>query len=198
MEHLTENSKTKIYDHISYQGRRIVNKIEHYFQCTRCTDCKSTVKNRRLLSDHEKEINDEIKSLIRMLFKELTTSIDSLEVRVKTDLSIHKLNTKMDAKLKQKVGEAIRSRKGRNLSKHTIETMFDNLWHEATHDILFTATRLEKGEDIEATVQATIVSLLGRDCYFFIFNDVLTHSLKDSGGGTFQTEPTSKFILRYT
>ena len=167
VEHLTENSKTKIYDHISYQGRRIVNKIEHYFQCTGCTDCKSTVKNRHLLSDHEKEINDEIKSFIRTLFKELTTSIDSLEVRVKTDLSIHKLNTKMDVKLKEKVGEAIRSQKGRNLSKHTIEIMFDNLWHEATHDILISARRLEK-EDIEAAVQGTIVSLLGRDCHFYL------------------------------
>ena len=168
VEQLIEISKTKICNHISIQGRSIGGKIEHYFQCIGCKDCKSTVKNRDLLSNNEKEFNDEIRSLIRTLCKELNTSLEILEARLKTDLSIHKLSTEMDAKLKQKVGEAIQGQKGQNYSKQAIESMFNDLWDEATRDILKTARCLEKDENIEAGVQATIVSLLGYDCHFYL------------------------------
>ena len=168
VEQLIEISKTKICDHISSHARSMDDKIMHYFQCIGCKDCDSTVKNRHLLSRNEKEFSDEIESLIRTLFRELNTSMDNLEVRMKTNLSIHKLNIEMDAKLKQRVGETIKSQKGQNFSKEAVEGMFNDLWHEATHDILKTARRLEKEEDIEAAVQATIVSLLGRDCHFYL------------------------------
>ena len=166
-EQLIDISKRKISDHVSHRGRSIGDKIEHYFQCIGCQDCKSFVKNRHLLSNNEKEFSDEIKSLIGTLHKELNTNMENLELRVKTDLDIHRLSTEMDANLKQKVAKAIVSQKEPNLSKQTIENMFDNLWHEATRDILNTVTRLEKKEDIEATVQETIVSLLGHDGHFY-------------------------------
>ena len=168
VEQLIEISRSKIVDHILNQDRSIRDKIEHYFQCMGCQDCKSTVKNRHLLSNNEKEFNDEIESLIRTLFKELNTNMENLEVRMKTDLSIHRLSTEMDANLKQKVGEAIKSQKGQNFTQQAIERMFDGLWHEATRDILKTARRLEKDEGIEAVVQATIVSILGPDRHFFL------------------------------
>ena len=176
VEQLVQISKTKIYNHISYQGRNIGEKIEHYFQCIGCKNCKSSVKNRHLLSNNEKEFNDEIKSLIRTLLKESNTSLEKFEIRMKTDLSIHRLSTEMDAKLKQKVEEAIKSQKGQNLSKQAVERIFDGLWHEATRDILKTARCLEKEEDIEAAVQATIVSLLGYDCHFYLQRHSGQHS----------------------
>ena len=143
-------------------------KILHYFQCAGCKDCNATVTNRHLLANNEKEFQDDIRFLKRTLLREIESAMDKLEIKMKTDKRIHELSTDMDGILQSKVQEAIRTRKDEHLTDKAIEDIFETLWTEATGDALRNARHAERDENIEAAVQATLMSLLGTDGHLYL------------------------------
>ena len=70
-----------------------------------------------LLANNEKEFEDEVRSLRRTLTKEVNSAMDSLETKMQTDTSIHRLSKEMDDTLRKKVQEVISTRKSDNLKK---------------------------------------------------------------------------------
>ena len=146
----------------------VEKRILHYFQCTGCRDCDAEVTNRHLLANNEKEFKDEVRHLQRTLVREIEDAMEDLEIRMRTDKRIHELSTSMDGILKKKVQEAIRNRKGQDLSGEAIEEIFEDIWAEAAGDILKSSKEAEKEEGIEAYVQATIKSLLGSDAHLYL------------------------------
>ena len=174
---LVENSINKIYSSIVAKVGAIEEKIMHYFRCRGCTKCSSSVPNRHLLVNNEKEFRDEVQSLKRTLIKELNSGMEKFEKQMNAEKQIHELSIEMDTKLKRRVNEAIRSGKSKDLSQRELEQMFDKLWEEATRDILRSVKDVDQEEDIQATVQSTVRSLLGSEDHYYM--QILTGSNKD-------------------
>ena len=151
---LVESSSQKLSGFIHSKTAEVEKKIMHYFHCAGCNECNAEVTNRHLLANNEKEFEDEVKSLGRTLTKEVNSAMDSLETKMQTDTSIHRLSQEMDNTLRKKVKEVIRTRKSDDLKKETIEEMFDLLWAEATGDILRTMkSHVDKDFNVQAIVQ---------------------------------------------
>ena len=167
-----ENSKIKVQNYVVTRCKEIEKSIRHYFQCSGCDKCNSDVTGRHLLANNEKEFCDEVKSLKRTLMKEIDSTMDNLEVRLKIDTRIHQLNAEMDDFLVNKVKETIRSQKSEDLEKRDIEKMFESLWKSATQDVLRLTRDIYKDPNIEATVQAIVRDFFG--CYDHIYLQILT------------------------
>ena len=201
VKQLVESSINEIHNNIIVKVGAIEEKILHYFRCGGCSNCSSSVTNRHLLVNNEKEFRDEIQSLKRTLIKELNSSMGKFEKQMTTEKQIHELSIEMDTKLKRKVNEAIRSEKSTDLSKVELEQIFDKLWDEATGDILQSDKEVYQEEDIQAMVQMTIRSLLGSEDHLYMQS--LTGSKKGiarnkPGKVTFKVVPIKhmKLILR--
>ena len=169
LRQLVENSNRKMAEFIQSKTAAVEKKIMHYFRCAGCNECSAEVTNRHLLANNEKEFEDEIKSLGRTLTKEVNSAMDSLETKMQTDTSIHRLSQEMDDTLRTKVQEVIRTRKSDGLRKEDIEEMFDVLWTEATGDILRTMKfHVDKDVNIEATVQMVLRELFGPEAHMYM------------------------------
>ena len=166
---LIENSSLKLRGFIHRKTVSIEKKIMHYFRCAECNECSAEVTNRHLLANNEKEFKDEIKSLGRALTKEVNSAMDSLETKMQTDTSIHRLSQEMDDALRKKVQEVIRIRNSDGLKKEAIEEMFDLLWTQATGDILRTMkSHVDKDVNIEAIVQQVVRELFGAGAHMYM------------------------------
>ena len=167
---LVENSSQKLTGFIHSKTVVVEKKIMHYFRCAECNECSAEVTNRHLLANNEKEIKDEIKSLLRALTKEVNSAMDSLETKMQTDTRIHRLSQEMDDALRKKVQEeVIRHRNSDGLKKEAIEEMFDLLWAEATGDILRTMkSHVDKDVNIEAIVQQVLRELFGARVHMYM------------------------------
>ena len=176
VKHLVEISTNKIHSSIVVRVGVIEEKILHYFRCRGCSKCSSSVTNRHLLVNNEKEFRDEVQSLKRALIKELNSCMEKFEKQMNAEKQIHELSIEMDTKLKRKVNEAIRSGKSKKLSKDELEEMFDKIWDEATSDILRSVKEPDQEENIEGMVQSTIRSLLGSEDHHYM--KILTGSSK--------------------
>ena len=166
-DNMIDNSKKKLLDFVSEKAGNIERKILHYFQCVGCKDCSTTVKNRHLIASNEKEFKDDIKTLHRSLRKQVESAMDKCDVNVKVSGRINNLSAKMDDILKQKVEETIHSRKSENLPEVDAQELFEKLWPDATDDILGNGRHTAEEENIEATIQATILDILGPDCHLY-------------------------------
>ena len=166
---LVEDSRHKITENIILQVADMSKQVMHYFQCPGCKDCNCNVSNRHLLGNNEKEFEDEMIHFQRLLTREVDKAMEVLEHKLKTNIGIRKLSNEMNDILKQKVQEAIFSAKETNTTD--IEETFDNMWAEATGDIMRMMRNVkqdEEGELIEPSVQSTIRSLLDRDSHLYI------------------------------
>ena len=163
VKHLVEISTNKINGHILVKVTEIEKEIVHYFHCRGCGECSPSVKNRHLLLNNEKEFRDDVQSLKRALIKELNADMEKFEKQMKAEKQIHDLSIEMDASLKHKLDKAIRSDTRENLSKGRLECMFNNLWEEATDDILRSVKEVDLYENIQGMVQITIRSILCSD-----------------------------------
>ena len=168
VKQLTESSLQELINCLTSRTAEIEETIMHYFQCAGCDGCSAAVANRHLLSDNEKEFQDDVRILKRALVREVESTMENLEVKMKTDKRIHELSTEMDDILKRKVQEAIASQKTEHLTPENIEETFHHLWTDAAGDILRKAKDVERNENIEATVQATIRSLFGPDDHLYL------------------------------
>ena len=184
---LIEASKHKIRNCISVKTGEIERKILHYFKCARCDDCNTSVTNRHLLVHNEKEFVDEVQSLKRGLNRDLDFSMEKLELKLTTDKHIHELSAKMDEMLKVRVQEAIQSGKSKDLTRRSLDQMFEKLWEEVASDVLRRVTGVERHENIEAAVQGTIRSLLGPEDHHYMrvsANSPPKFNLKTKSGKT--------------
>ena len=165
---LIESSLLEITNNLISKTAEMEERITHYFQCGGCDDCNATVTNRHLLANNEKEFQDDIRMIKRSLTREVESSMRHFEVKMKTDARIHELSIEMDSILKKKVQDAIASCKAEHLTEENIEEAFEELWRDATGDILRNAKQAERDENIEATVEMTIRSLLGSDDHLYL------------------------------
>ena len=161
-------SQQELIDCVLLKIAEVEKRILHYFQCNGCKDCDAEVTNRHLLANNEKEFKDEVRHLQRTLVREIEDAMEDLEIRMRTDKRIHELSTSMDGILKSKVQEAIRNRKGQDLSGQKIEEIFEDIWAEAAGDVLKSSKQAEKEESIEANVQITVRNLLGSDAHLYL------------------------------
>ena len=186
LRQLVESSSQKLTEFIHSKTVAVERKILHYFRCAGCSECSAEVTNRHLLANNEKEFEDEVRSLRRTLTKEVNSAMDSLETKMQTDTSIHRLSKEMDDTLRKKVKEVISTRKSDNLKKETIEEMFDVLWTEATGDILRTMkSHVDKDVNIEAIVQKCVRDLLGSEFHMYLQR----HTIPRRGRGQFKSNP---------
>ena len=165
---LIESSLLEITNSLTSKTAEVEERITHYFQCAGCDDCNAAVTNRHLLVNSEKEFHDDIRMLKRSLTREIESTMRHFEVKMKTDTRIHELSTEMDEIRKRKVQDAIASSKAEHLTEENIEKAFKELWQDAAGDILRNAKHAERDENIEATVQMTIRSLLGADDHLYM------------------------------
>ena len=164
-----EYSNQTLTEFIQSKTVVVEKKVMHYFRCAGCKECSAEVTNRHLLANNEKEFEDEVKALRRALTKEVNSAMDSLETKMQTDTSIHRLSQEMDDTLRKKVKEVIRTMKSDGLKKEDIEQMFDVLWTEATVDILRSMkSHVNKDVSIEATVQKVLRELFGSEFYMYL------------------------------
>ena len=160
---LVDVSRAILIKSISNRSTDIEKKILHYFQCAGCNNCKDYIKNRHLLSENEKEFHDDIKSLKRLLEREMTSTLDKLEIKLKPKTCLNQLEEDMDIRLKEKVQQAIEHQKSDRLSEADKERIFRELWKNETGSILRDITLSDFLEDIEAVVQTIIMTLLGKN-----------------------------------
>ena len=171
---LVEYSSETLTEFIYCKTVAVEKKIMHYFRCAGCKECSAEVTNRHLLSNNEKEFEDEVKTLRRALIKEVHSAMDSLETKMQTDKRILRLSQEMDDSLRTKVQEVIRSARSDDLKTEDIEQMFDLLWAEATVDILRTMkSHVDKDVNIEATVQKVLRDLFGSGFHVYLRHTVL-------------------------
>ena len=165
---LVENAKFKVQNHVVLRCAEIEKTVLHYFHCSGCDECNTNVTGRHLLAKNEKEFCDEVHSLKKALIKEIDTTMDNLDVKLRIDTRIHQLNTEMDDFLVNKVKETIRSQKSEDLERQDIEELFESLWNDATYDVLTLTWHTYTDPNIEATVQAIVRELLGPDDHFYL------------------------------
>ena len=165
---LIESSLLEITDSLASKTAEMEERITHYFQCPGCDDCNAVVTNRHLLANNEKEFQDDIRMLKRSLTREIESTMRHFEVKMKTDTRIHELSTEMDEILKKKVQNAVTSCKAEHLTEENTEEVFKELWQDAAGDILRNVKQAERDENIEATVQMTIRSLLRSDDHLYL------------------------------
>ena len=168
LSNLIYESSLNITKHIMKKVPDVEKQIMHYLQCMGCEKCSNEVRNRHLLVSYEREFKDEVATLHRALLREMESTMDTLEVKLKADSRIHELNTQMDNVLKQKVHDAIRRKKNESFDDD-YEDIFAQLWIEATGDILRKVRyRDEEKVDINAAIQGIIINLLGKDSQFYV------------------------------
>ena len=168
VKHLVENSINKIHSSILLKVGVVEKKVLHYFRCLGCAECSSSVTNRYLLVNNEKEFQDEVQSLKQALIKELNFCMETFEKQMNAEKQMNQQSIEMDIKLKRRVDETIQSGKSEKLSKGELQKMFDKLWDEATRNILQSVKEVDQEEDIKATVQSTIRSLLGSEDHYYM------------------------------
>ena len=149
-------------------------RILHYFKCNGCKECDEEVRNRHLLANNEKEFKDEVTNLESTMVREIALELESLEIKMTTEQGIQKLSSEMNIILRTKVHDALKNRQ-ENLTDDAIEKMFDDLWTDATRDILANSTsHIEKNPNIEATIQTTIATDL-KDISFLYLQKFTGH-----------------------
>ena len=164
---LVEGTRASIRDFISAASEDIEKNILHYFQCVGCKNCDEDVRNRHLLSENEKEFQDDIKSLRRLLQKEMNSTLEKLEIKLKANSRLNQLSKDMDIRLKEKVQHAIQQQKSDALTEAEKENIFSELWKKETGDILREITLTDTSVNIEAMVQTVIRTLLGTEDHLY-------------------------------
>ena len=164
---LTGSASLILTNYIHDEVAKLDTTMDHYFKCGGCKDCDVSVANRHLLVNNEIEFKEEVKAVKRALLKEVDVSLENLAFRMKTTKRLHELNRGMDEVLTKKVQEAISTRKSEGLTREAIEQIFEELWKEAVGDITRNAPRADRNENIEAAVQATVLSILGADAFLY-------------------------------
>lgn len=164
---LVEDSKLKVQNLVSAKTIDINNKINHYFHCAGCDDCNREVTDRHLISNNEKEFQDEVRDLNRKLLKETETGMDRFLLKLETLKSINDLNVEINGILKKKVLEAY-EQVNSTASQEEVKNIFEVLWQEATRGIQALNKNAVKEEKIEGMVQRTIREILGTDDYLYL------------------------------
>ena len=167
---MIKKSTKNLDEHLANKIAHMKERIQHYFDCNGCDDCKSgNIQRRHLLADHQKEFQDDIRSLKKTLSKEVNNAMDVLKVKLQANERIDNMSNKMDQVLKERVQKEILKRQSIKSPQEQIELIFNELWAEATGDILKEARdKVEKDPDIEAEVQSVIKRILGKESHEYM------------------------------
>ena len=157
---LIEDSRWRLINTLEKEGEEMRKRIQHYFRCQGCKSCSSTVKNRNLLANNEKEFLDDVTEVKKTLKKEIELYMDKLKVNMETEMWINEMSTGMDDVLKQKVKETISLLTPEELTKEKTEQIFEDLWKDAAKEILQKSKSIEGKKNIEGIVQQTIRGML--------------------------------------
>ena len=157
---LIERSRASITDRIAAVSEAIEKHILPYFQCVGCKNCDADINYRHLLSENEKEFLDDIKSFKRLLQKEMNSTFEKLEIRLKAGSHLNQLSKAMDIRLREKVQHAIQRHKSNILTETDKGNIFSELWRKETNDILREITLPDISVNIGAIVQTVIMTLL--------------------------------------
>ena len=141
---LIKTSKQQVTGHLFRGIQDTKMKILHYFRCTGCGDCSTTVKNRHLLANNEKEFLDEVNILWSTLEDDVESFLLNMEIKVKTDESVRELSMQMNSILKRKVQEAIQNRHTEDVTEQQVQDWFEDLWKKSAADIQRLIKRKEK------------------------------------------------------
>ena len=160
---LATESRNKLYSFIDDKIAKLDEEIPHYFTCKGCSKSDEKVKHRSLLANNEHAFKEDVREFKRALIREVVFSLDNLVLKIEMENHIPELSKDVYAALTKKVQEIIKKQKSEVLSKNVVEEIFDELWSTAVGDMLgrVSVSVTDKNENIEAVVQATVMSLLG-------------------------------------
>ena len=149
--------------------------IGNYFPCEHEKgtekDCCKAQKISNLPIDNKKEFEDNTNNLQRTLINEVHTRMDALKIKVQTDIRIHQLSTEMDETLKRRVQELVREQKSKNLQKTEIERIFNEMWTNATGDIMRKVKLQDREIDIKTIVQNVVIRLLRTNKIDYVYRE---------------------------
>ena len=167
---MTTKSARNLEKYVAIKIEVMKEKIQHYFNCDGCDDCRSrTIERRYLLADHQEEFQDDIHTLKKTLNKEANNAMDLLKIKLMANARIDDMSNKMDQVLKKRVQKEILKRQSIKTPQEQVELIFNELWADATGDILKEARdNTEKDPDIEAEVQSVIKRILGRESHEYM------------------------------
>ena len=167
---MAKESAKNLEEYVAIKIADMKEKIQHYFDCDGCDECKSgSIERRHLLADHQKEFQDDIDTLKKTLSKEANNAMDVLKVKLKANERIDGMSNEMDQVLKKRVQKEILKRQPMKTSQEQVEHIFNDIWAKAAGDILKEATgNTEKDPNIKAKVQSVIKRILGKDSHAYM------------------------------
>ena len=159
-----------IIELISERGERMMQKLQHYFNCTNgCDDCNKDIQNRHLLARYQDEFEKDVEFLKKALEQELRSAMDKLELKLNADKTINKMKSGMHEHLKKTIQTVIDSQKQASIQQQDMQAIFKEFWKKETKTILRDIKFTDELDPttIRSTVEQTIKKLLGSDVYLY-------------------------------
>ena len=167
---MVKKSIENLEKHLTINIAHMKKRIQHYFACDGCDNCKSgNIERRHFLADRQKDFLDDIHTLKETLSKEVNNAMDVLKVKLQANARIDDMSCKMDQVLKERVQKEILKRQSMKTPQDQVELIFNELWADAAGDIVKEARdNMEKDPDIEAEVQSIIIRILGKESHEYM------------------------------